>query len=78
MFPIQNGLKQGRCFVSAAFQLSLGICHREDQENQETLEMNGTHRLLDCADDDVNLLGKTIRIMKKTQKLCSMLVRKVI
>jgi hypothetical protein len=47
-FPIQNGLKQGDAFA-VAFQHCFRICYQEGQENEEGLELNGTHQLLVCA-----------------------------
>jgi hypothetical protein len=47
-----------------AFQLCFGICHRKVQENQVGLKLNGTHQLVDYA-DDVNLLGDNIDTIKE-------------
>jgi hypothetical protein len=44
------------CFITTAFQLCFTICLQENPEDQAELKLNGTHQLLDFA-DNVNLLG---------------------
>jgi hypothetical protein len=59
------------------FNFALKYAIRKAQENQERLELNGTRRFLVCT-DDVNLLGKNINILQKTEKLYQTLVRRMI
>jgi hypothetical protein len=65
-FPIQNGLKKWRCFISTAFQLCFRICIRRIEENQEELEVNGTYQyqFLFCA-ENVNMVGENINTINK-------------
>jgi uncharacterized membrane protein YfhO len=65
MFPIKNGLKQmlyHHCFKIFALEYTI----RKVQENQMELKLNGTYRLLVCA-DDVKLLEDDIDKIKKNK-----------
>jgi hypothetical protein len=50
------------------FNFTLEYAIRKYQENQVSLEMNGTHQLLVYTDDD-NLLGNSINTIKENKEI---------
>jgi hypothetical protein len=66
-FPIQNGLKQRHVPMLLFFNFALKYAIRSVQENQVSLEVNGTYQLLVYA-DNINFLGKSINIIKEIKE----------
>ena len=58
MFPIKNGLKKGDALSPLLLNRALQYAVTRVQVSQDGLKLNGTHRLLVCA-DDVNILGES-------------------
>ena len=68
MFPIKNGLKQGNALSPQLFNFALEYTISWVQVNLDGLKLNGTHQLIVDA-DDVNILSRSVHIVKKTQTL---------
>jgi len=64
LFPATNSLKQGDALSPLLYNFALEYAIRRVQVNQDGLKLNGTHQLLAYA-GDVNILGGSVRTMKK-------------
>jgi hypothetical protein len=63
-FPFQNGLKQGHTLLPLLYSFALEYIIRKVQENQVSMELNGTHQLLVYA-GDAHLLSDGINTIKE-------------
>ena len=60
-------MKQGDTLLPLLVNFALEYTFRRVQVNQDGLKINGTHQLLDNA-DDVHILGGSIHIIKKNKE----------
>jgi hypothetical protein len=74
-FPIQNGLKQGDVLSPLLFNFALQYAIRKVQENEEGLELNGTHQLLLYA--GINILSNSVNTIRKYRGTLLEAIRKV-
>jgi hypothetical protein len=74
-FPFQNGLEEDD-LLPLLFNFGLEYAIRKGQENQVSLQLNGTHWLLVYA-DDVNLLGNSINTIKENTETLILVRRDV-
>jgi hypothetical protein len=65
IFRIQNGLKLGDALSPFLLNFALEFTIRNVKENWEGLELNGT--LYRLVDDDDDLLGKNLNVIKKNR-----------
>jgi hypothetical protein len=65
IFPIRNGLKQGGALSPLLFNFARQYSIRRIPVNRDGLKLNGTHQLLVHV-DGVNILGGSVRTIKKT------------
>jgi hypothetical protein len=69
MFPVMNGLKQGDALLPLLFNFASEYAIRTLHVNQDGMKLNGSHQLLDCA-DDVNTWGRSVHtVTKNTEAL---------
>jgi hypothetical protein len=64
---VPNGLETKSCLIAIASNFSIEYAIRKDQENQETLELNGAYLIL-VSGVEVNLLGKNIGALLDASK----------
>jgi hypothetical protein len=64
VFLIRNGLQQGDTLLPLLFNFALEYAIRRVRVNQDGVKLNSTRQLLVYA-DDVNILGRSVRTIRK-------------